>query len=61
MGLMSAIVLSKLRPDLSVQQVLSAINEAHNKRTEMLPKWRKMGSPQTRSQKDFVRQYMSLR
>jgi hypothetical protein len=57
-GVVAAIVLSKLQPELTAEKILTAINEAHNQRTEMLPKWRKMGSPQTKSQKTFVQQYL---
>jgi hypothetical protein len=38
--------------------VLNAIGVAHQRRTEMELKWRKMGSPQTRAQKEFVRNYI---
>lgn len=58
-GVISAIVLSKLLPDLTSTQILSSINKAHSKRTEMLQKWRKMGSPQTKIQKDFVKHYIT--
>jgi len=57
-GVISAIVLSKLKPNFTAQQILSCINKAHGQRSEMLPKWRKMGSPQTKTQKDFVKQYI---
>lgn len=42
---------------LSPPEALSKTSKYHNRRIEMREKWRKMGSPQTRSQKHFVTKF----
>ena len=52
-ALVAAIVYGHLS-SCSGETALEAVQAAHKERTEMKPKWRKMGAPQTLAQKRFV-------
>ncbi len=56
-GVVVACLLARLR-GLSGSQALKATLKYHNDRPEMTSRMRKMGSPQTRSQKDFVMEFL---
>ena len=40
------------------ETTIIAVHAAHQSRTEMLPKWRKLGAPQRNKQKDIIRKYL---
>ncbi len=56
-GLDVCVLLMELNPNLSPGLTLRIVYESHQKRPLMNDRWRKMGSPQTRSQKSFVEKY----
>lgn len=55
-GLVVACIL-KLYHHWESEMALWMTNEYHNARLRMEPKWRAMGAPQTRDQKEFVRRF----
>lgn len=55
-AMVAAIILLELE-DISGTEALEIVRSAHQTRKIMEPKWRKMGAPQTASQKKFVREW----
>ncbi len=54
-GLASAVFLIiQSNYNISPEEALKCIHDAHQKRPQMKSRWRKMGSPQTAAQKRFV-------
>lgn len=54
-GLAAAIfIILKSKGNISSQNALNIVYISHQKRPNMLKKWRKLGSPQTNKQKKFV-------
>lgn len=56
-GLFVACLLKHLNPEILQNQALKIVYDNHQKRPDMNPRWRKMGSPQTKKQKEFVFNY----
>ena len=56
-GLLVALLL-RLMYDYNAEKALSLTHEFHQQRKIIKPRFRKMGSPQTRSQKDFVKNFI---
>lgn len=52
-----AAVILLILTSFTSQEALSAVKKAHILRKEMKPKFRKIGAPQTRIQKDYVRNF----
>jgi hypothetical protein len=57
-AMLAAIVLH-LVTACTAEEALAQVRHAHRCRLEMKPKWRRMGAPQTRSQKQLVRRECS--
>jgi protein-tyrosine phosphatase len=53
-ALVTALVLMSYDDGMSAQTALDRVHAAHQKRRVMEPRWRKLGAPQTRTQKQFV-------
>lgn len=58
-GLVVAALCLQAQDCTTPQQALTRVHEAHQERKEMTDRFRKMGSPQRLSQKQFVRDYAS--
>jgi protein-tyrosine phosphatase len=56
-GMFAAIIYA-LVENVSATKALKDVYSSHQRRTEMDEKWRKMGAPQSRSQKAFVTSYL---
>lgn len=54
----SAILYGKIK-NVDSEEAINRIYRAHQRRTEMKPKWRKLGSPQREKQKDIIRKYLN--
>lgn len=57
-AMIAAIVIAIVNNDISANDALLVVFGAHQSRKVMKPKWRFLGAPQTRSQKEFVRSYI---
>ena len=58
-GILAASLIYLYLGNLSTQECLDLTNCAHNERTVMREKWRKIGSPQTVAQKKYVHKLFS--
>jgi len=56
-GVLVACLLYLLHTNISTEQAIEMTTKYHDNRTDMREKWRKIGSPQTRQQKNFVHRY----
>ena len=53
-----AAIIIRILDKVSAMDALRLVKEAHQRRTMMKPQWRKLGAPQTKSQKDFVKSWI---
>jgi len=58
-GLVVACILSSICK-ISAIEAIKQTNEFHNNRKIMKIRWRKLGSPQTKKQKDFISEFCSF-
>ena len=53
-GLIVAVLLRRLIPDITAEQAIERTTELHNSRIGLKQKWKDLGCPQTRCQKNLV-------
>ena len=58
-GLVVAVLLRMLNPEITIEKALSITNDCHNQRRIMREKWRNIGAPQTFQQKRYVHKFFS--